>query len=341
MRGASPISRLALTCALGAAVLAVAAPAALADWTRPFNVSGALTQDALPSVGISDAGVSLYAWRRTVSGIERIQIRTRSAAGALGSVTNVSSSLSATQPEVEMNGGGTAAVLYVQFDGTDDRLAVNVRTSGGSISARQLVSGSGSTISDFAGGIDDTNRALLVWRSGAGVRARFRAADGTLSPIKALSNSFGASHPRVAVNGAGNCVIVWTQDTVVHIRSCSTVSQTFGADKIASAGVADDPEVGISDAGRAVAVWSRFDNGANENSIEARVLTTSGSLATTKTIDSDAAGAVLFQPHVAVDGAGLAAIAYRAEDVAEGGGIINTVKAATLPTTNNPTPAVP
>src|SRR4051794_13408205 len=336
MRGVSRSCRLALAGALGAAVLAVAAPAALADWTRPFNLSGALTQASLPSAGISDAGVSLFAWQRTVSGVQRIQIRNRSAAGALGSVTNISSSRSATLPDVEMNAGGTAAIVYEQFDGSDDRMALNVRTPGGSISAQQLVSGSGSSITDFSGGIDDANRGLLVWRNGAGVRARFRAADGTLGATKELSNSTVASHPRVAVNGAGNCAVVWSQDQVVHIRSCSTATSTFGADKIASADVADDPEVGISDAGRAVAVWSRFDNGSNENSIEARVLTTSGSLATTKTIDSDAAGAVLFQPHVAVDGAGLAAIAYRAEDVAEGGGIINTVKAATLPTTNNP-----
>src|SRR3954451_7814425 len=336
MRGVSRTCRLALAGALGAAVLGVAAPAALADWTRPFDLSGALTQDSLTSVGISDAGVALFAWQRTVSGVQRIQIRNRSAAGALGSVTSISSSRSATLPDVAMNGDGTAAIVYEQFDGKDDRLAVNVRTAGGSISAQQLVSGSGSSVTDFSGGIDDSGRALLVWRNGAGVRARFRAADGTLGATKDLSNSTGASHPRVAVNGAGNCVVVWTQDLVVHIRTCSTVAQTFGADKIASADVADDPEVGLSDAGRAVAVWSRFDNGASENRIEARVLTTSGSLATTKTIDSAAAGALLFQPHVAVDGAGLAAIAYRAQDVAN----VDIIKAATLPTSNTPTTRV-
>lgn len=142
------------------------------------------------------------------------------------------------------------------------------------------------------------------------------------------------------MNGAGNCVVVWSQDVVVHIRSCSTASQTFGSDKIASAGVADDPEVGISDAGRAVAVWSRSANPANENRIEARVLTTTGTLATTKTIESAASGSPLFQPHVAVDGAGLAGIAYRAEDVADGG-IIDIIKAATLRTSNHPTAPLP
>ena len=336
MRTCSPV-RLAGACVLSAAALGVVAPSALADWTRPFDLSSPIDQAANASVGVSSGGSALYAWDRNVGGgIHRVEIRNRSAAGVLGAVTGISSSRNADRPSVEINGGGAAVILYEQFDSKWERLAVNGRSSSGTVGAQQLVSGSGSSVTGYDGGIDTNGRALLVWRNEAGVRARFRAADGTLGATTNLSNSANDGNPQVAVSPSGHCVVTWQDDFDVHVRSCSTTTSTFGADKIAQTNITGDPDVGISDAGRAVLVWSRT---TDTPQIESRVLTTTGTIGSLKTIESGGLGVSLSDPRVAVDSDGLAAIAYKGEESGDGG-IIDSVRAAVLPTSNNPTPPV-
>jgi hypothetical protein len=74
-----------------------------------------------PQVGMDAEGDAVAVWRSFISRSNRIEMRTRSAAGALGPVLAVSSP-SAFKPQVAVAADGDALAVWERFDGTNRRI---------------------------------------------------------------------------------------------------------------------------------------------------------------------------------------------------------------------------
>lgn len=81
-------------------------------------------QDAFDyGLAIDDDGDAIAVWRRSDGTNHRIQARTISAAGALGPTKTISAAGGdARDPEVAVDAGGDAVVVWRRFDGTSHRL---------------------------------------------------------------------------------------------------------------------------------------------------------------------------------------------------------------------------
>jgi hypothetical protein len=104
-------------------------PGCLRIETRARSSAGALSavqllspagQDATaPQVGIDSTGDGVFTWTRFDGTKNRIQARTRSAAGALGAVQTVSAAgQDASASQVAVNANGDARAAWQRFDGT-------------------------------------------------------------------------------------------------------------------------------------------------------------------------------------------------------------------------------
>src|SRR4051794_33312675 len=86
--------------------MALAAPAcAHAAWTSPVDLSAVVGDADQPQVGIDSTGRAFAVWQRSVGSNVRVQLRTRSATGSLGSVYTVSPvGQDASTPQIAVDG---------------------------------------------------------------------------------------------------------------------------------------------------------------------------------------------------------------------------------------------
>lgn len=334
MRDGSRARRVAVALGVMTAVVALGTPAArAADWSRPSDLSGALASDANPSVGIDDAGRSVTAWERLANGAIRIEMRARQADGTLGPVVVVANTAPTSRPTVAMNGAGVAAIAYEYFDGAVQRLRLRVRSAGGALSAAQTISEAGANVTDYELGIDDSGRVLLAWRTGNGISARVREANGALGAVAVISSSDAADDPQVAMNGAGRGVVVWQENFTIRDRT-RPPGGPFSIARTDSTQSAGSPDVGIDASGRYVATWRRAKQDGT-SAIEARARAANGTLGAVRTLRSAPGPEPVSDPRIAVNANGLASAVWL-KLVA--GQTYSVVEGAVLPASAAPTP---
>jgi hypothetical protein len=101
--------------------------------TFNLTVSGPSARD--PQVDTDTDGDSVFTWERFEGGNDRVQARTRSAAGVLGAITNLSAvgppGGDAFAPQVASADSGASAFTWLRFDGTNDRVQERPMTAAG------------------------------------------------------------------------------------------------------------------------------------------------------------------------------------------------------------------
>jgi len=295
-------------------LITVLAPAtAEAVFKAPVYLSEPYQNAEEPQVAIDNNGNGLAVWERFDGANFRIQARTRSASGVLGSVQDLSAAgQSAFSPQVAVNGNGNALVVWTRFNGLCqcDKIQARTLSSAGVLGAVQDLSAGGQNAEVPQVGIDANGNALAVWQRFDGtndrVQARTRSSAGVLGAVQTLSDAGrNAFSPQVAVNAAGAGLVDWTRfdglNDRIQARTLSA-SGVLGSVQDLSAALqdAEEPQVAIDAGGNALAVWERFD-GANFL-IEARTLSAAGVLGSVLTLS--AAGQPAFSPQVAVNGNG-------------------------------------
>lgn len=215
------LRRVALPCLIsGLLVAGLAEPAAHAAPTwLPENTLSAAGQDVQdPHVAVNPAGTAVAVWRRQDdSGHWRIQAA-RHPVGGAWSVTSTLSAAgeSAMNPDVAINGAGSASVVWERSDGTNTRIQERHSTAAGSwsttvdlsvatepaINAQVVIDGHGNTTVVWAG-VDNFRRRI---------ETRRRPAGGTWSQPSWVSDA-GATNanPDLAVNSAGTLVAAWSR----------------------------------------------------------------------------------------------------------------------------------
>src|SRR4051794_4908208 len=242
------------------------------SWSAIQRLSAAGEDASDLRVDVAPDGTAAFSWRRAVGPSERVQSRTRTAGGTLGSVANLSpGGADAFDPEVAIDGGGGVVVAWTRSDGGHGRVQARRREADGSVGAPLTLSPTGTDGDGPDVDIDAGGNAIVVWRQsgGAGWRALLRTVSpaGGLGALETLSASGrDLRDPHVAVDGAGTAVATWRRFDgsnwrvqVVARAGDGSLSARHG---MSPAGAdALEPDVAVESGGRALVAWRRLSSG--------------------------------------------------------------------------------
>jgi hypothetical protein len=126
-----------------------------------------------PQVAIDAAGDAVFTWQRFDGSDDRIQFRARTAAGALGAITNVSSaSGDAYAPRFASREDGSGVFVWLRFDGANDRVQARTLTAAGALGNVQSLSTAGADAVTPEVAIGSTSGpAVATWVRGGVVQA--------------------------------------------------------------------------------------------------------------------------------------------------------------------------
>ncbi len=211
---------------------------------------------------------------------------------------------------VAMDAAGDSVVVWQRYNGRHYVVQAATRPAGGAFSAAVDLSASGQAAELPRVAIDAAGDAVAVWRRSNGrhfiVQATVRAAGGGFgAPVDLSAPGQNAQTPQVALDPAGDAVVVWRRSNGRHLivqAALRPASGSFGAPVDVSAPGHDayDPQVAADAAGEAVAVWRQL-NGRHFI-VQAALRPAGGSFGSP--VNLSAAGENASSPQVAVDAAG-------------------------------------
>jgi hypothetical protein len=217
----------------------------------------------------------------------------------------------AWNPQVALGPAGDATVIwYSAVDSPNPVIQEASHTAGGSWTWTAAETLSGDTAYGAQVALDPAGNALAVWErfdnssTSFLVQASARPAGGAWEAPQNLSApGHDANNPQVALDAAGNAIVVWQRwngATMVVQGAVRPFGGAWQAAQDLSSGYATDPQVALDPAGDAVAVWQYF-NGSN-TIVQAVTRPAGGAWSTPQ--DISAAGQSVSFPQVAVDAAG-------------------------------------
>jgi uncharacterized protein YheU (UPF0270 family) len=202
------------------------------------NISPAGKNANSPQVAVEQSGNAVFAWLRpdgttdcAGAACNRVQTRTRSAAGVLSATQTLSPpGQDAVEPQVGVDQSGNAVFVWLLSDGTTNcgglachRVQARARSAAGVLSAVQTLSDPGRDAGYSQVAVDQTGNAVFVWArpdatmdcGGLGcdrVQARTRSAAGVLGATVTLSApGQRAFQAQVAVDPGGAAAAVWVR----------------------------------------------------------------------------------------------------------------------------------
>ncbi|HWW09345.1 MAG TPA: PKD domain-containing protein [Candidatus Acidoferrales bacterium] len=221
-----------------------------------------------------------------------------------------------TGQQVAFDPRGDAVVVW-QGTGVHKTILATGRPAGGAFSSPQTLSdpSQDSTIPDVA--IDAQGDAVAVWLrfdgSNERVQSAYRPAGGSFGAPQTLSAAGNdAAEPRVAMNGGGDAVVVWSLRSGVTAKiqaAQAGLGGGFGAavDLTGFTSAESVPQVALDLHGDAIAVWDGSD-GANIR-IEEALRPAAGSFGAPRFLSP--AGFNADNPQVAFDSSGNALAVWR------------------------------
>jgi hypothetical protein len=245
------------------------------------KLSGQDARADYPRVGIDRAGDAVAVWQDFEQGHNVVQTAAFTPDGGVASLSDLSDSgIDAQVPRVAVDPTGDAVAVWQQTVGTDVSIHAAARAAGHGFVSLGEVSAAmrGQDDEEPRVAIDQAGDAIVVWQHFDGTNfvaqaaiRRAGAANFTILPTPASppqSQAHENASPELAVNSAGDAVIVWQlgcgpsgdacQVQAAELRA-GTSSFTTPQNLSAPAEDARDPSVAVDQAGNAVTVWQRFD----------------------------------------------------------------------------------
>jgi hypothetical protein len=231
----------------------------------------------------------------------------------------------AYEPQVAMDAAGNALAVWYQSDGIRYNIYSNRYTASTGLWGTAALIETDNVGDAYSPEVamDAAGNALAVWYQSDGTRYniysnRYTASTGLWGTVALIEtdNAAGAYHPQVAIDAAGNAVVVWRQSDGTRYNIWSnryTAGSGWGTAALIETGDAGDayyPQVAIDAAGNAVAVWHQSD-GTRANIWSNRYTAGSG-WGTAALIETDVGHAQY--PQVAMDAAGNAVAVWHQSD---------------------------
>ena len=255
------------------------------SWSTPANsddyLSVAGTSAYEPQLALNDAGDAVVVWRQKDGSADIQTYKAERHDGSWSKPANLGDHLSvagtdAEEAQVAMNADGDAVVVWTQDDGSYWQTYKAERHDGSWSTPANLadrLSLAGSHTSDPQVALNAAGDAVVVWQQydGNGVQQIYKAerhsgnwilpANLDDHPSPGGADAFG---PQVALNDAGDAVVVWHQNDGSSPRRIYKAERHGGIwtlpanldDHLSIAGTsAYDPQVALSANGDAVVVW--------------------------------------------------------------------------------------
>lgn len=303
-------------------------------WGAPIALSPAPTaavhaESFELDLAVNAMGEAMAVWSQTdADGNVDLVARRYTPAGGWAAATVLLDATTATTagvtwaPHVALAGDGTAIALWSQRAGLDMHLYARrfVPSSGwGPATLIQSQPMADALAGDVA--MDGSGDAVAVWtvKNAGGTlwASRFTAPAGWSTPVRLDEAAFGqgvidADDPHVAVEPAGNAVVVWKawdgEDQMVWAVTGSAAGTWQPAMRLDAAGVyALSPDVAIDATGDAIAVWHGWPDG-EPPSIRARRFTPGSGWSAVEFVETSSETAVF--PAVAMTPGGTATVVW-------------------------------
>jgi hypothetical protein len=308
-------------------VQAVVSPAG-GSFGAPVDLSGPGEDATGPQVAVDPAGDAVVVWDRFVAkGDFVVRAVWRPAGGAFGPPVDVSgASGQTTSPQIGIDGAGDVVVVWSLFDGTNHVIEAALRSAaGGTWQPLGAVSAAGEDGLGPHLAVDQAGDALVVWErftGGADVaRAAWRTAGGGFAaPVDLSPPGEDAEEPQVAVDGAGDAVVIWAGgngSAMTEATSSSPGGAFTGKIDLSAPGVNRPLAVAVGPGGGAVAAWA-WNNGSE---LQAVARPPGGSFGSPVTLSAGGS-----DPQAAIDARGGAVVVWEHQN-----GAIRTVQAAAAP----------
>ncbi|HMI98544.1 MAG TPA: PASTA domain-containing protein [Gaiellaceae bacterium] len=286
---------------------------------RPAGGSWGARQDISARVGATDpqvaldpAGDAVVVWVRSDGSNSRVQAATRAAGGPWGPPQDLFAvGQFGGGPQVALDAGGNAVVVWVRSDGSSPSVQATVRPAGGTWATPQDLSAAGLHAYAPDLGVNAAGDAVVVWESSdsqngsrAVVQGAVRPAGGMWSPPEDISVG-DSSDPQVALDSAGNAIAAWEDfpggGSPVE-AAVRPAGGAWGDPEVVSAqdDLAIRPRIALDSAGNAVALWTRLE--LSGWSVRAAARLSGGSWGAPQ--DLSASGEFAFLPELALNPAG-------------------------------------
>lgn len=312
-------------------------------WNHPLDLADHISPDGSPAsyphVAMDSAGSAVVVWNQRAGPIganDQIfmsEFRNGSWQHPTGLNDNISLDAgSAGRPHVAMDAIGNAIIVWAQSDGVNSRIFKSEyrnNTWTHPTDPTDAISPDGTGASSPQVAMDGAGNAVVVWRQGDGAdrqifMSEFRNAiwyhpvdlDDNISP-----DGSSAEYPQVAMDDAGNTIIVWSQEdgTARQIflstyRDDVWIHPADLTDNISpDGGSADNPQVAMDDIGNAIVVWDQSTGPDRQIFMsEYREGTWRHPVDLSDNISLDASSATL--PQVAMDASGNAVVIWQQSD---------------------------
>lgn len=269
-------------------------------------------------LAVEPDGDAMVVWSRVLGGRLVVQARRRAAGGELGPVATLSyAGADAAGPEVAIAPDGSATVVWLRSapvqSGTIQRVQARAIAPDGSLDAIETLTPTTYSAGEARVVMSDAGTAVIAWTDGAAgpVRHRVRTAAGALGPTVTVAPAAASDSLALAGNGAGRVAFAWSAIDGADHRTHGRIRAAGGSlgpafdlgglsDDQAAATVAVDPQ------GSATFAW--LEGASGDAVVHARRRTAAGAMGQLRLL-SDSTGEA-GAPHLAVDGAGKATVAW-------------------------------
>ena len=269
-----------------------------------------------PQVAVDSSGNAIAVWRQRGIAYRDI-FASRYAVGTGWStpeLVDIQDEGYAEDPQVAMNGAGNAVAVWHQKEDNNTEASANIWASyytvGPGWSTAELIETTTGQANYPKVAIDNAGNALAVWQQSDGANRHIwanRYAAGTGWAVAELIETEpdeDAIAPQIAMNGAGDALVVWEQNSSSPYWDAwanhYTVGAGWGTAELIESNnsVLGTSEIAIDGAGNGLAVWTQLAGGGGN--IWANRYTTSMGWGTAETIASDGGS----HPEIAIDGKG-------------------------------------
>ena len=256
------------------------------SWSDPTGLTDNISPDGqfafLPQVALNAGGEAVIVWAQSDGARQQIfrsEYRNGVWSDPAGLTDNISpDGQGAFNPQVAMNAGGDAVIVWQQSDGASPQIFRSEYRNGSwsdlsGLSDNISPNGEAAFIPQVA--LSDNGDAVIVWEQSDGAQKQiFRSEyrNGSWTDPSSLNDNISpggqaAIFAQVAVNAGGEAVIVWQQSDGVNqqifrseYRDGSWTDPSSLSDNISPNGsAATNPQAALNANGDAVIVWLQFD----------------------------------------------------------------------------------
>ena len=249
-----------------AAGLAASPASAAPGWSRPMNVSGAMSiGEEPPLVSVDSAGNATAVWRRYRGGKLIYESAVRQAGGPWSTPSRFFGGLDdAYGLQIAVDPLGNETAIWGRRVGRSWVVQSATRSFGGIWSAPVTLSAAGAGSALVAAGPEGSVTAVWLlereegWRSV--VQSATRSAGGSWSaPVTLSPPRKAARSPQIAIDPQGGATAVWEEEYSGAIESATRSSGGIWSAPVTLSGdgvVGGWPQVAVDSQGNATAVWA-------------------------------------------------------------------------------------